>query len=44
MAKFQVQVTMVVEAHNDSEAWSIADAALDHQLCSRHAHPALHSG
>ena len=30
MAKFQVQVTMVVEADNDSEAWGIADAALDH--------------
>lgn len=30
MAQFQVQVTMIVEAHSASEAGTIADAALDH--------------
>ena len=30
MAKFQVQVTMIVEADGASEAGTIADAALDH--------------
>jgi hypothetical protein len=30
MAKFQVTATLTVEADDDSEAWSIADAALDH--------------
>lgn len=30
MAQFQVQVTMIVEADSDSEAWTIAEAALDH--------------
>jgi len=29
MAKFQVLVTMIVEADDDSEAWSVAQAALD---------------
>jgi hypothetical protein len=30
MAKFQVMVTMIVEADSASEAGTIADAALDH--------------
>jgi hypothetical protein len=30
MAQFQVQVTMIVEAHSDSEAGTRAEAALDH--------------
>ncbi len=30
MAQFQVLMTMIVEAHSDSEAWTIAEAALDH--------------
>ena len=29
MARFQVLVTMIVEAESDSEAWSMAEAALD---------------
>ena len=29
MAKFQVQVTMIVEADDDSEAWTMAEAVLD---------------
>ena len=29
MAKFQVQVTMIVEADDDSEAWTMAQAVLD---------------
>lgn len=28
MAKFQVTATLIVEADDDSEAWSVADAAL----------------
>jgi hypothetical protein len=29
MAKFQVLVTMIVEADDDSEAWSMTEAVLD---------------
>ena len=29
MAQFQVLVTMIVEAHSDSEAWSMAESVLD---------------
>ena len=29
MAKFQVLVTLIVEADDDSEAWSMTEAALD---------------
>ena len=29
MAQFQVLVTMIVEAHSDSEAWSQAQSVLD---------------
>ena len=29
MARFQVQVTMIVEADDDSEAWSMAETVLD---------------
>ena len=29
MAKFQVRVTLIVEADDDSEAWSMTEAVLD---------------
>lgn len=29
MARFQIMVTLTVEADNDSQAWSMAEAVLD---------------